>query len=387
MLQALVKIAALPRLILALSLLLLCSCKQDAIFFHVSLEVEPKDPRIQGSPSKVVKFGTDLYVANGRLYKYTEGGTSLPSPPRGTWVSVGQPPGGAKRIAATSSFLYARTGNDIPGSFKLYRSADGDDWPTTVPAGTTDGGYIDFSSTGYAPQTIFSANNNVLFIGARKNPEDYALFYLDDSALIKLVKLETFTGEDAPGGTLQGVLYAGTSYYLATFTRGIFQWTGSLPSSDNSTLNDTTNLITDSNTGEKEFWSLIEAKGKYFAVGSGIWDLMASFASDPLVHGSFKGSVCYPDPVSPTLLLLGTHSDGYLEVDINSSGDLSNLRGPRFSIPNGSSGEYDSMLADEAVNHLYVLNEISENTDPVIFASTYREGLWSYRNGEWNYED
>jgi hypothetical protein len=108
--------------------------------------------------------------------------------------------------------------------------------------------------------------------------------------------------------------------------------------------------------------------------------------------GSFKGSAFWPKPAtSPSdLLLLGTHGSGYMEVAVDGSGGLSNLKGPggpASSIPHGNTNEYSSMLDDEVINFLYVLTETSANTDPVIFASTYREGLWSYRNGEWNYED
>jgi hypothetical protein len=380
-----------PGRILALFLGLFLSCKQDAIFFHISQEVEPKDPRIEGSPSKVVKFGAALYVANGRLHRYTQG-SGTPGD-RGTWDSplpLEQPPGGARDLAAANGFLYAITGNKEPGSFRLYRSVDGDNWPDTAPMGTTDGGLISLPP-GYAPQTIHSANNT-LFIGAYGGSTNYAIFYLNASD--NPVKLETFTGDTAPGGVLRGALYDGSDYYLATATKGIFSYT-SLPSSDTGNVNAATNRIADSHT-KGEFFSLISANTKHFAVGPGIWEVNGPFgsANTPLIGagGSFKGSAFWPKVgTSPSdLLLLGTHGSGYFEVSVDSSGTLTNLKAPggaASSIPHGNTNEYSAMLDEEAINYLYVLTELSGNGDPVIFASTHREGLWSYRNGEWNYED
>ncbi|MDR1374472.1 MAG: hypothetical protein LBJ24_05815 [Treponema sp.] len=381
--------------ILCLLLFLFLSCNQDAIFFHVSQEVEPKDPRIEGTPSKMVRFGSaapvPLYVANGHLHRYTEGGTSLPNPARGIWdYPTEQPPGGAVDLAATAGFLYARTGNGDPSSFGLYRSTDGDTWPGGAPASPTDGGRI-LLPGGYAPQTIYSANN-ILFIGAAIGSGNYAIFYLDTSD--NLVQINTFTSGNASGGILRGARHNSGTYYLATSTRGIFSLSA-LPSvGNNPTPNDTTNLIPNSNT-KGEFWSLIEVTpSKFFAIGPGIWDVtvtdFSNTAPSPfLMSGSFKGSAFWPKPASSPsdLLLLGTHGSGYREVSIDASGNLVSISTPRWSIPHGSTSEYNAMLDDETINYLCVLSEISANADPVIFASTQREGLWSYRNGEWNYED
>ncbi|MDR2796420.1 MAG: hypothetical protein LBB47_06905, partial [Spirochaetaceae bacterium] len=87
--------------ILFISLFFWASCNQDPIFTMISNEVEPKDPLINGSPSKIVKTsdGTTetIYVANGKLWKYSVGG--------GGWSQAGGP-SNVYDIAAAGPDLY-----------------------------------------------------------------------------------------------------------------------------------------------------------------------------------------------------------------------------------------------------------------------------------------
>ena len=39
------------------------SCNQDPIFYGISLEVEPVDPRIVGMPTHIVAIGDTFYTA------------------------------------------------------------------------------------------------------------------------------------------------------------------------------------------------------------------------------------------------------------------------------------------------------------------------------------
>ncbi|MDR2184796.1 MAG: hypothetical protein LBO80_03890 [Treponema sp.] len=360
----------LPACILALSLFFFPSCKQDAIFFDISQEVEPKDPRIEGTPSKIVRFPSSgivditLYVANGRLHRYKEG---TPAVTRGTWdSSVGQPPGGARTVAATTGFLYAITGNGNPNSFQLYRSGDGNTWPATF-AGSSNGqiriSYI---------QSIFGAGE-VLFICTGPAP-NCVISYLKDSD-------NSDAPTEIPGlrGLLTGAILDGSDYYLAVSEKGIY--TGTSESS----------LAELPGSSGKKFQgpdSLINANGTNYALTtSGIWKLSSGSISPTSVPFSFFCSALYPNPLAgtPSLLLLGTDG-GYGAYAIDPSGAIGppNVNG---SMPDGTTGF--SSLEDNVVNYLYVLSEtsLSPYSAPVIFASTQREGLWSYRNGEWNAED
>jgi hypothetical protein len=344
MFQTLVKIVKIPRRIpawiLAFSLLLFFSCKQDAIFFHVSEEIEPKDPLIEGTPSKVVESSGDLYVANTKhLWKYSAG----------AWSALGRR-GFAVSVAVTSNYIYVRS-----NKFNLFRSNDN---------GATWSLVSNLSNV----QAIYTAND-ILFISNLNT-----IYYLDDSGSDTPMEIKSSISGD--GLLLRDAIYDGSDYYLATKGEGIFTFP-SLPVIDPPPI-----------TGSpgKVFHSLINANGTLYATGGGVWEV-PSF-SNPVLSGSYKGAALWPNPAAgtPTLLLLGTE-EGYRALSIDAGGVITPSNVLYDSMPDGQAGY--SMCEDNVVNYLYVLNETSPApySAPVIFASTQTGGLLSYRNGSWNYHE
>ncbi|MDR1030274.1 MAG: hypothetical protein LBL76_05320, partial [Treponema sp.] len=94
-----------------LGVLLFCSCNQDPIFYGISLEVEPVDPRIVGMPSNIVAAAGKVYVAskfNESIHVYEGTG----------WRRISGPGGRIIELATTDTKVYALTGE--PGSSTLY---------------------------------------------------------------------------------------------------------------------------------------------------------------------------------------------------------------------------------------------------------------------------
>jgi hypothetical protein len=98
---------------------------------------------------------------------------------------------------------------------------------------------------------------------------------------------------------------------------------------------------------------------------------------------------------SSNLLLIGVkgavYNLGYREAWVNGSDGFA-LRSPGGSTQDSSirvedKDKYSATLAKCAVNSLIQADDGSGGGWPVIFASTQKDGLWSYRNNEWNAEE
>jgi hypothetical protein len=123
------------------------------------------------------------------------------------------------------------------------------------------------------------------------------------------------------------------------------------------------------------------------AVTSGGWILQVN-GSSVTAHStsvSFTGALAVYNRGSVNLLLLGIKGSiydlGYREMRLNDSnwtlytpGDLA----PDSSVADRD--KYRATLGQHAVSSLRYY-------DNVLFASTQKDGLWSYRNSEWNAEE
>jgi hypothetical protein len=146
---------------------------------------------------------------------------------------------------------------------------------------------------------------------------------------------------------------------------------------------------------------IIKIDNKTIAVSSGgtIFDIDITNDTATVHETSynFTGGLAEYTPVNSNgrkLLLIGikgnVYSLGYRETWIDGDGAFS-LRSPGGStqdstIPIADQDKYSATLAKCAVNSLIQANEKS-NGWPLVFASTQKDGIWSYRNGEWNAEE
>jgi hypothetical protein len=343
--------------------LLIISCNQDPIFMMISNEVEPKEPLISGSPSKLVQYGDSIYVANGRLWRCVTA--------NGKWGEVGGAPSKIYDIAAGSDGVY------------LLRVDDSD---TSVHK--LNGGAIG-NSTGYDMiQGIYSdggENPGTVYAGAMSGNDSYAILGVNNNAFTVIRTI------DSP---LAGVAKIGSVTYFATARNGILRRDGST-------------WTTVGSSSGYSIAGIINAKGKIIAVtGNGY--ILEVDATNSTVTAHSKGiyftgglAVYEGNDINGkvSLLLLGIKNSiynmGYREMVIPSNPTDSidstlYIPGERASLSTVSGRDrYEATLAKSAVNSLVRLSPASGGGDglPVLFASTQKDGLWSYRNNEWNAEE
>ncbi|MDR1148837.1 MAG: hypothetical protein LBK66_09420 [Spirochaetaceae bacterium] len=332
-------------------LIFLSSCAQDPIFNMIANEIEPKDPKIKGSPSKLVRFNDDIYTANGKLWKYSDS----------NWSSIGAP-SNIYDIAAGGNELYLLS---VSGSnTTVYKLGGGSIW----------------NSTGYNMiQGLYSDGakpDAPVYAGAKRSSSDSS-----DYAILKITG-DSFEFELAINSPLAGV----ADSYFATATSGIY---------NRSTLT----LITGSPV--YSIAGIIDTKpateGVIAVTGNGrILKVTANSIEEKTgSYPSFTGALAIykRDDMNTPFLLLGSKSGiydlGYREMSLDGNFVLSN---PGDSIPYSTVSDrdkYRSTLAKCAVNSLIQVPDSTGGPDglPIIFASTQKDGLWSYRNNEWNAEE
>ena len=333
------------------------SCNQDPIFYGISLEVEPVDPRIVGMPTHIVAIGNTFYTAS----KFSKDIQAYKKD--GGWHTLSPGPGGPIiDLAATESHLYALTGE--PGATALYK------WDPVTDAGEAVGnaGRI---------QSIYGANKK-LFACAGTDP--FTLLHDNGGTLEEL---------SGGNGFLQGAVYKGTDYYLAG--TGIFRLAG-------------TNLTVVTGTEGSVFSGLIVLEDQVVGVsGQTLFvlspegalqekkDMGATFTGAMALWGK-KVEPAQEAPEPKTLLLLGIQGSststthGYREILLSNGtlnpGDM-DLRTPGRDPSNSSVSDYDKYNSSLGKHPVLTLFQAA---DGILFAGTTKNGLWSYRNDQWNAE-
>lgn len=359
---------------LLLAVLLVFSCNQSPLFYNISKETPPKNPIIDGQPSKIVASDvsgtTKLYAANGTVWVYD--GSS--------WTRLAsQPAGNVRDVAATTGALYALT-VDGTGSLSttLYKSTNGTSWtPVNNPTGYTilGGG-------------LFGAGNT-LFVGAKNSGGTTEAVLYDNNGSLT-VALDNITTRDSVPGTLAGAVYMGTNYYLAVTGKGVY--------ASSSTSFSSANPITGSTDTKYRLNGLIAVGNKVVAVGSGGYMLAGDSSNFSEVSGACDTSYPYTGALvvwtngTDSLLLVGrcysTYTNGYWEISLT-SGDLPgsvSLKVPGSSSPTTVTDKstYEQSLGQKVLTALY---QAPAGLGSILFASTLKDGLWAYRNGTWNAEE
>ncbi|MDR0568656.1 MAG: hypothetical protein LBG87_05570 [Spirochaetaceae bacterium] len=349
--------------------ILAVSCKQSAIFYAISQEVEPVDPRIDGMPTNIVKLGDTVYVAsrfNGDIQRYADG----------SWKNLNQQPGGKiLELAGTDAYLYALTGDPGSAGVSRYDPAEGG-WQTITVSGNM--------------QVIYGAGE-YLFASVMHGSGFDIQYARDGDTSFTDLKTETKLLKGA--AVLDGV------YYLATAGDGIFTFDGDSaqgPTAINGEAEakaNITGVITVMNTivavskgsilyGNAEGFTAVSG-GVTFTGGLGLWEGVVTK----------KNENEEDEEVPLKLLLLGTQgasgstTHGYREIVLTAEGTLNpdamGLYSPgthdNSSVRNAD--KYNSSL------RRYPVIGFLQAPDTILFAATVKSGLWAYRNNVWNAEE
>jgi hypothetical protein len=376
--------------------LLTVGCNQDSIFDDISWETAPTQPKIKGSPSKMVEAnmgGRKLYIANGRLWEYDLSASDA------SWTDKITGPGGyvADVAFTTDGVLYALTMDNT--SAKVWKKKDGTNWSEVTRPG--DYGFI---------QNIFGAGDTLFAAGANRAGDAYnyaILYYKNPDPAASDPGLRFLTETDY--AILTGAGVVGTDYYLATLGNGIYK--ASFPSPGNPTVDSVTKDDIISIAG------FLQAAPNAIIGISRIGHILYIDSSGIKNPGASLGATCTgalalmdnpaPQDGYDKLLLFGykgpnsSYRHGYLEVQFKSSnGDHETpSRVPGSSQPSSikddsrKDQQYTSSLRRYPVTALWVLPSADPTKTPSeIFAATTNQGVYSYRdrsNGgwQWNHEE
>lgn len=392
------------RMVCALALILFASCDQSPLFYQISQEVEPKEPRIKGVPSNFAVFQNGLYVASSSLHRYAKNAAGSAVWDEGT---IPQPPGRIYALAATNTSLYALTldESEVSGLYKL--GAGQTAWSGKIPIEEGDG--TAFSSL----QSIYAAGNTLFAGGWNKtatsalNAANYAIFYEDNDKL-KLIKANT--------GLLSGAVPStSTDYYLSTAGAGIYYLSGL-------TAALTGPLQNAAGGSESEIVGIINVGADIIAVTrNGIIlkiNNTTNFTAYPTGQRMTGAMTLWRNAAGEQLLLLGIQpgngststiygyrerkidASGNLDLTLNSEGKLA-LQVPGDGAPTtvNNKDRYANTIGSHPVNHL-IQAPIGIDPEMTLFAglqgtgkstNEIDSGVWSYRlrNGDlqWNAEE
>jgi len=356
------------------------ACDQEPLFWDIAHEYPPIEPIIQGSPSRIVaatypspdpsqsKEKPVLYVSNGEIWQCDTNTDDLPM-----WqIMSPQPRGKIKTLAAPlEGYLFSL---DWDGNIRKW---DGTEW--SLPLKETEG----------KPEQIFGAGN-FLFAGARTGEPGTANGYCilameaQNSAMtMKKIKENT--------GLLSGAVYDGGDYFLGTQGGGIYK------------TNTPTVLLPDPPLTEgSSIIGIIKHDDKIVAITTQR-EIMYYKDKDFIIYTvpgfDFSGAIASWEYDGKHLLLLGllnkSGSFGYGYRELMWDGGISVPGETEISsVERGS--QFTSAIGNYGVAALYVLPpNITYKADnderPVVYASTVKNGLWSYRRrggrAQWNGED
>jgi hypothetical protein len=383
-------------------------CAQDSIFYGISNEVAPTDPLIVGGPTKIVRANEKLYVANGTIYEYDTAGN-------GTWVGSPKPDGKVQDLAVVSGpggdTLYALSVTGTGLDFTLW------EWDKTTtgwkPIGIDGGDYT-------VIQNIFGGGDTLFAGVSRSNGDggnDYAVYYKEGDKLHLL-------GGSEETAILSGAGRIGTDYYLATIGSGIYKATfGSPPAASEVTTIPHTNITgflqynyIDSTTSSPVETIIGVTRDGYIVRGTSAGFTSPTTSLGVALTGAIALAGAYDYSTTPPasgakLLLLGIRGGysstvhGYVEVDFGEDPLTigNSYREPGRTDPTGiaQNENYRSTLRKYPVTSIVFLPRISTSTgpgapdnagDPIMFASTPKDGFYSYRNRsdggwQWNHEE
>jgi len=379
-----------------------CTC-DDPVFWAISQEVKPIEPRIKGVPTNFAVYDGRMYVASGNtLYAYNK------ELDKTYWNEETDTDGNILQIASTGDYLYALCSTDQNNNGKtIIKRFDKDNssWHRI-------GGIIEDSSKVH---NIFAAGDKLFITAAAltstANNISYTILYIDNSGPAELI---TDTDRNDTG-ELNGAVFDGKSYFLSTKDRGVYK----IDDISKGAL--LINKDTDGNVVDINFSGIINLQdddntilliardGDVYTVKDTITKIENVSMNNKDKDNRATGALLiwrHPEMPSTRLLLVGRQdslsysvsfrfSYGYMELELDTIGIKS---GSNFVEPGKNSlstlidfERYQTTLGKNPVNYLFQVPP-DIDSDMILFASTQKNGVWSCRernkeNRYWNAEE
>jgi len=367
--------------------LILVSCGQDSIFYDISNEPEPKDPLIAGSPTNIIVLKNRIYTGtrmSNKIYYYATNDGAL------SWKSITLPAGYLGELATDGEDLYVlifHNRDPLKSSMVRRYKINTNIWD------------MSYTVNGYSIQTIFGAGNKIFAGGQYQgNRQNYAILFLEqESNSLTVIKY----GTSLLMGATQNA--AGT-IFLATAGSGLFTYNESsydttpVRGTDKANLNGIINVgtYTVAVSADGTIYTDTYASGRFRTANVGL---------------NFTGAMSVwldkNNQWKPTLLLMGIRggnslTHGYREMVLDNGKPTFNLKSPGDSSPTSvvNKAKYAASIGTHPVEFIMQIPDANSggplsyrnfsgdpDWEPPIFASTARNGLWSYRKGEWNAEE
>ena len=363
------------------------ACNQDSLFYDISIEPEPRDAIISGSPTDMVLLKNQLFVGtrlSTKFYRYSSS-DGVPG-----WSYITLPEGTLGDLATDGDYLYAlvfRGGEPLAES--VIRRFNLSDWSWDKEV-TIDG---------YSIQSLYGVRG-YLFAGAQEksNHQNFVILYHNPASNYLSVSVSQVS-------ILKGaVMHSNGTIYLATMGNGIYTFSRGAVNGP----------IT--GTSGATIVGMIETGGLIVAVSSngGIYSGSSSGFTNVSAGVNFTGamSLWYElrSQSVPSLLLLGirgsgtSRTHGYRELPLQNGIPGANIQ---IQIPGTESlssvdnnAKYTASIGVHPVESILQVPDVSRGGPinyrfftgdpewrPPIFAGTSKDGLWSYRDNEWNTEE
>ena len=381
--------------------IILLSCSQDSIFYDISIEPVPKVALIGGTP-------TNMAVVNGMVYVGTRMGNRIYYYNGARWAFMGTPGGALGELATDGTYLYAivfPNGEPTKSSIiKRYNFSESS-WDA------------DISAPGYSIQTLYCAGNGV-FAGCQQNSDRYRFAIMSCDT-----DLSSSTIYSDSTSLLTGAVEFNGATYLATAGNGVLKYDGSAvsPIPENRTSGAILKgIITTADTGGMVVAVGNDSNGNgsiYYSTDGSSFEVLNTgntFTGALGIWKKYNYDTALPETWHNALLLLGTHGSGsslthgYREMVLNTDGTFydNSIKYPGDGDPTSvtSRAKYEAALGVNPVQAILQVPDLGPDADgknyypdmtlpenkdwvPMIFASTAQNGLWSYKNEQWNAED
>ncbi|MBP5359768.1 MAG: hypothetical protein J6Y69_11385 [Treponema sp.] len=230
--------------VFSIAILFLAVSCHDPIFYMISQEVVQEEG-LQGDINSMVRFGDNLYISNGRIYKKTAESSTSTGLYNGQWTesSTSGIEGFVFFLATDTSYIYALSfqftaDNDkslnLANNISLYASTDAQTWTE-----------VDLSSFEQGAARIFDNGSNAAYIGIKTPTNNEGTEYT--STVYKLNGTSTPTTCSAPGDSLgaagdqfwktPAICYANGKYYFSYNSKTLYYWNNT-SDYDNESLRD-----------------------------------------------------------------------------------------------------------------------------------------------------